>query len=52
MEHYRQRLIALIPYFHGVYARTKNPMALEIAQYLGIGAAKWKENPLDNITSV
>ena len=30
------KLLALIPYFHGVFARTKNFDALECAKNLGI----------------
>lgn len=30
------KLIAHISYFHGVFARTKDPIALEVAKNLGL----------------
>lgn len=38
----RKKLLNLIPFFHGFFARTKNPTALEIAKDLGIAANKLK----------
>lgn len=32
----KDKLLDLIPYFHGVFARTKDPQALEVAKNLGI----------------
>lgn len=34
----KTRILNLIPFFHGYYARTKNPEALEVARSLGIAA--------------
>ena len=42
-EETNKRLLALIPYFHGVFARTKNPLALEIARDLGIAVKNTKK---------
>lgn len=38
----KNRLLTLIPYFHGVFARTKNPDALEVAKSLGVAIKETK----------
>lgn len=38
----RIQLLSMIPFWHGFYARSKNPVALEIAKNLGIAAGKLK----------
>jgi len=34
----RKQLLSMIPFWHGFYARSKNPVALEISRNLGIAA--------------
>lgn len=36
----RRRLLALIPSFHGYFARTKDPIALDVARNIGIALRK------------
>jgi len=36
----KDKLLNLIPLFHGVFARTKDPQALEVAKNLGIAVKK------------
>jgi len=38
-----RKLLARIPYFHEVFARTKDPIALEIAKNLGIAVKNTKK---------
>jgi len=38
----RVQLLSTIPFWHGFYARSKNPVALEIAKNLGIAAGNLK----------
>lgn len=38
----RVRILNMITFFHGFFARTKNPWALEVARDLGLEADKLK----------
>lgn len=46
LEHWatedRKKLLALVPTFHGVFARTKDTYALDIARNIGITTSKLK----------